>query len=45
MNGFHVQDLKIADEELLKYCTKNFINLKEIKEFISLNIVQGISRS
>lgn len=44
MNGFHVQDLKIADEEILRYCTKNFMNLNEIKGFISLNIVQDIHR-
>lgn len=35
MIGFHVQDLKIADEEILRYCDKNFINLKEIKDYIN----------
>lgn len=35
MIGFHVQDLKIADEDILRYCNKNFMNLKEIKDYIS----------
>ena len=28
-------DLKVADEEILKYCKKSFKNLKEIKEYLS----------
>ena len=32
--GFHVEDLKKADESILKYSYKNFKNLIEIKEYI-----------
>ena len=35
MKGIHVEDLKVADEEILKYCKKSFKNLKEIKEYLS----------
>lgn len=34
MMGFHVEDLKKADEIILKYSYKNFKNLIEIKEYI-----------
>lgn len=34
MIGFHVEDLKKADESILKYSYKNFKNLIEIKEYI-----------
>ena len=35
MKGIHVEDLKVADEDILKYCEKNFKNLQEIKEYLS----------
>lgn len=35
MIGIHVEDLKKADEEILKYCHKSFKNLLDIKEYIS----------
>ena len=35
MKGIHVEDLKEADEDILKYCEKNFKNLQEIKEYLS----------
>ena len=35
MKGIHVEDLKAADEDILKYCEKNFKNLQEIKEYLS----------
>lgn len=35
MKGIHVEDLKAADEDILKYCEKNFENLQEIKEYLS----------
>lgn len=35
MKGLHVEDLKAADEDILKYCEKNFKNLQEIKEYLS----------
>lgn len=31
----HVEDLKKADEEMLKYCYKSFKNLLDIKEYLS----------
>lgn len=31
----HVEDLKKADEEILKYCYKSFKNLLDIKEYLS----------
>ena len=34
MIGFHVEDLKKADEEILKHCHKSFENLLEIKEYL-----------
>lgn len=34
MIGLHVEDLKEADEEILKYCYKNFKNLNEIMKYI-----------
>ncbi len=37
MHPIHVQDLRKADEEILKYAEKNFLNLNEIKEYISKN--------
>ena len=36
MIGIHVEDLKKADEEILKYCHKSFKNLIDIKEYISI---------
>ena len=35
MKGIHVEDLKVADEDILKYCQKNFKNLQEVKEYLS----------
>ena len=35
MKGIHVEDLNAADEDILKYCEKNFKNLQEIKEYLS----------
>ena len=34
MMGFHVEDLKKADESILKYSYKNYKNIIEIKEYI-----------
>lgn len=34
MIAFHVKDLKEADENIMKYCDKNFENLIEIKKYI-----------
>lgn len=34
MMGLHVEDLKEADEDILKYCYNNFKNLLEIKDSI-----------
>ena len=36
MVGIHVEDLKKADEIILKYCHKSFKNLIDIKEYISI---------
>lgn len=36
MTGFHVEDLKKADDEILKYCHKSFKSLLEIKEYLNL---------
>ena len=36
MVGIHVEDLKKADEIILKYCHKSFKNLLDIKEYISI---------
>ncbi len=38
MIGLHVEDLKEADDEILKNCHKNFKNLFEIKEYLNLNL-------
>ena len=35
MKGIHVEDLKVADEDILKYCQKSFKDLQEIKEYLS----------
>jgi beta-phosphoglucomutase family hydrolase len=35
MIGIHVEDLKVADDEILKYSHKNFKNLLEIKEYFN----------
>jgi beta-phosphoglucomutase len=35
MTCVHVEDLKKADEEMLKYCHKSFNNLLDIKEYLS----------
>ncbi|MBE6052120.1 MAG: HAD family phosphatase [Clostridium sp.] len=37
MLGFHVEDLKKADDEVIKYSTKTFKNLVEIKEYLRDN--------
>ena len=34
--GFHVEDLKKADDKILKYCHKSFKSLLEIKEYLKL---------
>lgn len=34
--SYHVEDLKVADDEILKYCTKSFSNLLEIKKYLNL---------
>jgi beta-phosphoglucomutase len=36
MTGFHIEDLKKADDEILKYCQKSFKSLLEIKEYLNL---------
>lgn len=36
--GFHVEDLKKADENIEKYCYKSFKNLKEVREFLTGNL-------
>ena len=40
MMGLHVEDLKEADEDILKHCYKNFKNLIEIHKFIDENILK-----
>ena len=35
MKGIHVEDLKVADEDILKYCQKSFIDLQEVKKYLS----------
>ena len=35
MLGFHVEDLKAPDEDILKYAYKTFKNLDEIREYLS----------
>lgn len=34
MIGLHVEDLKKADDDIKRYCYKNFKNLVEVKEFL-----------
>ena len=34
MTGFHVEDLKKADEEIIKYSNKQFKNLNEVREYL-----------
>lgn len=36
--GFHVEDLKKADENIEKYCYKSFKNLIEVREFFTGNL-------
>lgn len=36
--GFHVEDLKKADENIEKYCYKSFKNLIEVREFLTGNL-------
>ena len=38
MIGLHVEDLKKADEEILKCCHKSFKNLIEIKEYLKITL-------
>ena len=35
MKGLHVEDLKVADEDILKYCQKSFKDLQEVKKYLS----------
>ena len=35
MKGIHVDDLKVADEDILKYCQKSFKDLQEVKKYLS----------
>lgn len=35
MKGIHVEDLKVADEDILKYCQKSFKDLQEVKKYLS----------
>lgn len=44
MKGIHVEDLKAADEDILKYCEKNFKNLQEIKEYLSCEQIDNNSK-
>ena len=44
MKGIHVEDLKVADEEILKYCQKNFKNLQEIKKYLSCEQIDNNSK-
>ena len=41
MIGFHVEDLKKADNDILKYCKKSFKNLVEIKEYINKDKIKN----
>ena len=36
MTSFHVEDLKKADEEIIKYSDKQFKNLIEVREYLNL---------
>jgi beta-phosphoglucomutase len=38
MIGIHVEDLKKADKEILRYCYKSFKNLLDIREYLRENI-------
>ncbi|UYZ36913.1 HAD family phosphatase [Clostridium beijerinckii] len=38
MIGIHVEDLKKADNDILKYCHRSFENLLDIKAYLSKNI-------
>lgn len=38
MIGIHVEDLKKADKEILKYCHNSFKNLVDIKEYLRENV-------
>lgn len=38
MIGIHVEDLKKADSDILKYCHRSFENLLDIKAYLSKNI-------
>ena len=44
MKGIHVEDLKEADEDILKYCEKNFKNLQEIKKYLSCEQIDNNSK-
>ena len=44
MKGIHVEDLKAADEDILKYCEKNFKNLQEIKKYLSCEQIDNNSK-
>ena len=44
MKGIHVEDLKVVDEEILKYCQKNFKNLQEIKKYLSCEQIDNNSK-
>ena len=35
MKGIHVEDLKVADEDILKFCQKSFKDLQEVKKYLS----------
>ena len=35
MKGINVEDLKVADEDILKYCQKSFKDLQEVKKYLS----------
>ena len=35
MKGIHAEDLKVADEDILKYCQKSFKDLQEVKKYLS----------
>jgi beta-phosphoglucomutase family hydrolase len=45
MIGIHVEDLKKADEEMLKYCHKSFKNLLDVKEYLSKYIISDNTSS
>ena len=39
MHPIHVEDLRKADKDILKYAEENFLNLNEIKEYIAENYI------